>query len=80
MFPNDGTNHGVPVAAEMPRRNRANSRLAKTATITNGVIRQKTSNCSIHGVLTHMVAVQKDALAYQTEGNTHARMAVQNPQ
>jgi len=48
--------------------------------MTNGVMSPKTSIRPIHGVLMHMVEVQKDWRAFQTKGNTDARMAVQNPQ
>lgn len=48
---------------------RANSRFAQMATNANGVISPNTINRPIHGVLMHMVRVQKDSRAFQTQGN-----------
>jgi len=50
------------------------------ATITHGVIRPSTSSRPIHGVLMHMVCVQKDSLAFQTQGSPQARTAIQSQQ
>ena len=50
------------------------------AMIANGVVNPHTNNRPIHGGLMHMVGVQKDSRAFQTEDDPKARTAVQNPQ